>query len=439
MLLEFRVRNFRSIRDEQVLSLVASTDAELADTHLAETGLKASPAVVRSAVVYGPNASGKSTLLLAMDYMRAVVAESATVIQPGQVFNVQPFKLDEAFAKEPTSFELTFMLDDLRYQYAFAMTPQRIVSESLLVFRTAKPTQWFSRQLADDGESYNYEFSTYLTGSRKLWQDSTRPNALFLSTAAQLNSALLGPVFQSIVGSIVFLPAGAQLNHDFTTAMLASEEGRTAVRDFMSAADIGIADVQAVPRKGFREQLLFHAGGLAHAGRVEGEFFVPIFQHATAKGAAKFELQEESDGTQRLYGLVAPVLDVLKEGRTLVVDELDDSLHTLLVRRLISMFHDPVLNRNKAQLIFSTHDTSLLDRTLFRRDQIWFTEKDEDQGTRLYPLTDFSPRKHEAWERGYLSGRYGAVPFFGELPAILKHKPAPSSPSEPRRGQAATA
>ena len=126
MLLEFRVRNFRSIRDEQVLSLVASADTELAETHLAETGLKASPAVVRSAVVYGPNASGKSTLLLALNYMRAVVAESATVIQPGQVFNVQPFKLDEAFAKEPTSFELTFMLEDVRYQYAFAMTPQQL-------------------------------------------------------------------------------------------------------------------------------------------------------------------------------------------------------------------------------------------------------------------------------------------------------------------------
>ena len=220
MLLEFRVRNFRSIRDEQVLSLVASADTELAETHLAETGLKASPAVVRSAVVYGPNASGKSTLLLALNYMRAVVAESATVIQPGQVFNVQPFKLDEAFAKEPTSFELTFMFEDVRYQYAFAMTPQRIVSESLLVYRTAKPTQWFSRQLVDDGESYDYAFSTYLTGSRKLWQDSTRPNALFLSTAAQLNSALLGPVFRAIVSSIVYLPAGTKLNHDFTVAPL---------------------------------------------------------------------------------------------------------------------------------------------------------------------------------------------------------------------------
>ena len=210
MLLEFRVRNYRSIRDEQTLSLVASTDTELADTHLAPTGLKNLPDVVRSAVVYGPNASGKSTLLLALNYMRAVIAESATVIQPGQTYNVQPFKLDEAFADQPTAFELTFMFEGVRHQYAFEMTPQRIISESLLVYRTAKPTQWFSRYLLDDGKTYDYEFSAYLTGPRKLWKDSTRSNALFLSTAAQLNSELLSPIFRWIVESIVFLPAGAK-------------------------------------------------------------------------------------------------------------------------------------------------------------------------------------------------------------------------------------
>lgn len=404
MLLEFRLRNYRSIRDEQVLNLVASGgDKELAATHLAPTGLKAVPNAVRSAVVYGPNASGKSTLLGGLDYMRAVVAESATSLQPGATFSVQPFKLDESFAKAPTGFEITFLLGGVRHQYAFAMTPQRIVSESLVVYRTSKPTQWFSRRLGDDGESYEYEFSTYLTGPRKLWQESTRPNALFLSTAAQLNSELLGPVFRWIAGGMVYLPARAALNSAVTTAMLTTTEGRTQIRDFLASADISIADVWVVPAKDAQ---------------------VPVFQHTTAKGSAKLDLQEESDGTQRLYGLAAPVLDVLRDGRVLVVDELDSSLHTLLVRRLVSMFHDPALNRHGAQLVFSTHDTSLLDPTLFRRDQIWFTEKDADQATRLYPLTDFSPRKHEAWERGYLMGRYGAVPFFRELPDTLRLEPA---------------
>jgi AAA15 family ATPase/GTPase len=419
MLLEFRVRNYRSIRDEQSLSLVASKDPELGATHLIPTGLKTLPSAVRSAVVYGSNASGKTTLLFAMHYMRAVIAESATIVQPGQTYNIQPFKLDDAFVTEPSSFEVTFMFNGIRHQYAFELTPQRIVSESLLVYHSAKPTQWFSRHLKDDGETYQYEFSTYLTGSRKLWEKSTRANALFLSTAAQLNSEKLSPVFQWLVDNIVFIPAGAQIIHDLTTAMLNTDEGRTAVREFLLAADISIADIQAVPRKGFRQQVVFQVGGTPKSSQEESEFLVPIFQHTTPKGSAQFELHEESHGTQRLYGLAAPVLDILKRGSVMIIDELDSSLHPLLVRRLISMFHNPVLNKNGAQLIFSTHDTSLLDHTLFRRDQIWFVEKNDNQATQLYPLTDLSIRKHEAWERGYLAGRYGAVPFFGELPDFL--------------------
>ena len=418
MLLEFRVRNFRSIRDEQALNLIASGDKELATTHLASTGLKSAPHALRTVVVYGPNASGKSSLLRALDYMRAVVAESATVIQPGQTYNVQPFKLDPATAHQPTEFEITFLLSGVRHQYAFAMTPQRIVSESLLVYRSSKPTQLFSRQHID-GDGYDYEFSTYLTGPRKLWQESTRPNALFLSMAAQLNSEQLSPVFNWIVRSITFLPAGATVLPDFTTALLATEQGRASIREFLSAADISIADVQAVPRKGMQAQWVMSASGL-QASQEEREFLMPVFEHSTPKGSAKFELHDESEGTQRLYGLIAPVLDCLRDGRVLVVDELDSSLHTLLVRRLVTMFQTPELNPNGAQLIFSTHDTSLLDHTLFRRDQIWFTEKDADQATRLYPLTDFSPRKQEAWERGYLAGRYGAVPFFSDWPAPAK-------------------
>ena len=154
--------------------------------------------------------------------------------------------------------------------------------------------------------------------------------------------------------------------------------------------------------------------------REEREMLLPQFVHKTEHGSATFELHEESQGTQRLYALIAPVLDVLKHGRLLIVDELGSSLHPLLVRRLVHMFHMPELNSMGAQLLFSTHDSSLLDRTLFRRDQIWFTEKGQNQATHLYPLSDFSPRETEAWEKGYLIGRYGAVPFFDEPPPPIQ-------------------
>jgi hypothetical protein len=413
MLLEFRIRNYRSIRDEVVISFVASKDKKLADTHLASTGITSLPHVLRSAVIYGPNASGKSTLLHAMHYMRAVVAESATIIQPGQTYAVQPFRLDAEYAKQPTEFEITFLLGGVRHQYGFSLTPERIVDEWLLVYRTSKPQQWFRRSFDEKSQSSVYEFSTHLTGPRKLWQETTRPNALFLSTAAQLNSELLGPIFRWLVEQPVYFAAGLQPLPDQTTQLLQTEMGKQAVRDFLVSADISISDVVSVSRPGFHQKIMFDPDGPKFT-REEREMLMPQFVHKTAHGSATFELHEESLGTQRLYALIAPVLDVLKNGRLLVVDELDSSLHPLLVHRLVRMFHQPELNPLGAQLLFTTHDTSLLDRTLFRRDQVWFTEKDRDQATRLYPLSDFSPRETEAWEKGYLIGRYGAVPFFDE-------------------------
>lgn len=413
MLIEFRVRNYRSIRDEIVVSFAASNDKKLADTHLAMTGIKNLAHVVRSAVVYGPNASGKSTLLQALAFMRAVVAESATIIQPGQSYNVQPFRLDADCVVQPTEFEISFILNGMRHQYGFSLTPERIIDEWLLVYRTAKPQQWFSRRFDEKSQSSTYEFSTHLTGPRKLWEESTRPNALFLSTAAQLNSELLGPVFRWLVEQSIYFGAGLTPPPDRTTELLQTDIGKRAVRDFLASADISISDVLSVPRQGFQQKIMFGPEG-TKVTREEQEVLMPQFVHKTERGSANFELHEESQGTQRLYALVAPILDVLKHGRLLIVDELDSSLHPLLVRWLVRMFHQPELNPLGAQLLFTTHDTSLLDRTLFRRDQIWFTEKDRDQATQVYPLTDFSPRETEAWERGYLIGRYGAVPFLNE-------------------------
>lgn len=420
MLLEFRVQNYRSIRDEQVLSLVASNTDKEHPSHIAHTGIASIGDCVRSAVIYGPNASGKSTLLLALNYMRAVIAESAAIVQPGQTYNVQPFKLDEGCINKPTIFEISFIFNGIRHQYSFAMNAERIISESLLLYKTRRPTEYFNRKLNADGETYTYEFSSYLTGPKKLWQESTRSNALFLSTGAQLNSDILSPIFRWLTENILYLPPGAGLVSELTGQMLSTDSGRGAIRDFLSSADIGISNVEAVQRKTMHTQFVIKEGGVAQASPVESDVLVPIFEHSTKKGKAKFELSDESQGTQRLYWLIAPFLDVLKNGRILVVDELDASLHTLLVRKLIAMFNDPNINKANAQLIFSTHDISLLDNSLFRRDQIWFVEKNQDQATCLFPFTDFSPRKLEAWSRGYLTGRYGAVPFFPDEAEIAR-------------------
>ncbi len=416
MLVEFRVKNFRSLRDEQVLSLVASKDRTLEDTHILKTGVKAAPGLLRSAVVYGPNAGGKSNLIKALQYMRGVVLESATVIQPGQTFAVQPFRLDAQSAAQPTEFEITFIVEGVRYQYGFAMTAQRIVREHLLVYKAFKPQRWFERHLDAEGGKDVYVFGPGLKGAKNLWEGATRPNALFLSMAVQLNSEAMRPVFDWFSTGLVVFNEQAPLNPQTSIQMLMQADARRRICEFLSAADTSIADIEVVTRKVPGQAVHFDlVAGKTEVRSEEMEEHQLRFSHVTGQGRAVFDLMDESSGTRNLLFLTGPVLDILKKGLTLVIDELDTSLHSLLVRELVRLFHRPEVNTGGAQLIFTTHDTSLLDAPgLFRRDQVWFVEKDQDQVSGLVALAEFSPRKNEALERGYLLGRYGGVPFLDE-------------------------
>ena len=417
MLIEFRVKNFRSLRGEQALSLVASKDKTLLASNTQETGIKAAPTLLRSAVVYGANASGKSNLIKALQYMRGVVTESATVIQPGQTFSVQPFRLDAGSADKPTEFEITFIVDRVRYQYGFAMTSQRIVSEHLLVYKAFKPQRWFERHFDTETGKEVFEFGSGLKGPKNVWEGATRANSLFLSMAVQLNSEQLRPVFDWFANRLVIFNEASPLAPQLSMQMLKLDGKRKEICDFLKAADISITDIDLVTRKivghGIKIDL---ATGNREAGPVENEVNELKFHHVTENGKAVFDLNDESSGTRNLLFLTGPVLDILNKGLTLVIDELDTSLHTLLVRELVRLFHRPEVNTGGAQLIFTTHDTSLLDAYgLFRRDQVWFVEKKKDQSSGLYSLVEFSPRKNEALERGYLQGRYGSVPLLGHL------------------------
>ena len=422
MLVEFRVENFRSLRDEQVLSLVASKDKTLQDTHTLATSLKAAPRLLKSAVVYGANASGKSNLIKALQYMRGVVMESATVIQPGQTYGVQPFRLDDDSAGQPTEFEVTFILDGVRYQYGFAMTSERIVREHLLVYKAFKPQHWFERHFDTETGKDVYDFGPGLKGPKNLWEGATRPNALFLSMAVQLNSEALRPVFDWFANGLVIFNEQAHLSPQVSIEMLKQAEGRKQICDFLTAADISIADIEVVTRKVPGQTVHFDlAAGKTEVRSEEIEQPQFRFSHITEHGRAVLDLMDESSGTRNLLFLTGPVLDILRKGLTLVIDELDTSLHPLLVRALVRLFHQPEVNTGGAQLIFTTHDTSLLDAPdLFRRDQVWFVEKDPDQASALVALSEFSPRKNEALERGYLIGRYGGVPFLSNSLG-LKH------------------
>lgn len=413
MLIEFRVKNFRSLRDEQVLSLVASKDNTLQDTHTLASDLNTVPRLLRSAVIYGANASGKSNLLKALQYMRGVVLESATVIQPDQVYSIQPFRLDTVSASQPSEFEVTFALGSVRYQYGFTMTAQRIINEYLLVYKSAKPQRWFERWYDSETGKDVYEFGPGMKGSKALWEGATRSNSLFLSMAVQLNSDSLRPVFDWFSSSLVIFNEHNKLNPQTSLQMLKNSGGRKQICDFLSAADISISDIELVTQKVPGQTVHFDlTAGKTEIRNEEVEKQQLRFSHVTPHGKAVFDLMDESGGTRNLLFLAGPVLEILQKGLTLVIDELDTSLHTLLVRELVHLFHQPDINTGGAQLVFTTHDTSLLDAPdLFRRDQIWFVEKDQDQASTLVSLSEFSPRKNEALERGYLMGRYGGIPF----------------------------
>jgi AAA15 family ATPase/GTPase len=411
MLVEFRMKNFRSFRDETALKVIASSDKSTQTDNVFVTGNKSVSRLLRSMAIYGANASGKSNLVRGMQVMRAIVDTSAS-LQVGQELNVQPFRLDPEVSGTPTEFEITFLLENVRYQFGFTLTTKRIVSEWLIVYKTTQPSTWYERRFVAEKGQDEYTFSSQLLGTKVIWGENTGENTLFLSRAVQMNSEQLRPIFNFVARGLVIFENGAIPIPNYTVSHIANNSP-TGVKKFLSAADISINDITLQKEKAFSRGVTMDlaTGKMEAVPMEEQELHSPLFHHKTRAGSAIFNFNDESEGTQRLFALAGPLFEILQRGQVLVVDELHRGLHELLVRQLIMMFHDKETNRKGAQLIFTTHDTSLLDGDLLRRDQIWFTEKDEDQASRLYPLTDFSPRKGEAREKGYLSGRYGAIPL----------------------------
>ena len=420
MLIEFTVANFRSIRTSQTFSLVKGTGDELEQWNTFQPGGTGNPTLLHSAAIYGPNASGKSNFIRALRAMERIVVESAGKLQRGDELPVTPFRLDAETEQAPTEFEVVFIAEGVRYQYGFSATDTQVLEEWLLAYPKGRPQRWFSRTWDAKGQTYEWEMGPALTGQKQLWQESTRPNALFLSTAVQLNSEQLQPVYDWFNRTLRSVYVGGW-SPGFTASMCEDAESRAQVVEFLQAADLGIDDVQVIKDKfdisslpeempeTIKQQLL---------KELEGKDVVEIktVHHAADGRKVIFDFDEESDGTRNLFAFAGPWLDALKNGYVLFIDELHDNLHPKLVLFLVELFHRPETNPNHAQLVFTTHETSILSQDVFRRDQIWFCEKNDAQATELIPLTDFSPRKgRENLELAYLAGRYGALPYVRKL------------------------
>lgn len=420
MLIEFSVTNFKSIKKTQTLSLVASPASELRDRNCITLSQQGVPPLLRSVVIYGPNASGKTNIMEAVEFMDSFVRGSSKEGQEGEPVEVKPFLFDAGTQTEPSEFEVLFLQGGVRYQYGFSVNRSRVVHEWLIAYPEGRPQRWFEREfdVATDKESWH--FGNKFKGHKTLLQETTRRNALFLSTAVQLNNEQLRPVYNWFKKELRIIGVGG-LAPTFSAKHCNTENGKKRILELLNAADLSISDINVEMKKFDDSHLPEDMPEIMKdmiRKEMDGKEMPEIKFLHTVSGSedlVSLDALDESVGTRRLFAFAGPWLDVLDNGRVLFVDELNNSMHPLMVHFLIGLINNPLINKKNAQLIFSTHDTSMLDNELFRRDQIWFTEKDGTNATTLYPLTDFTPRKGEALERGYLKGRYGALPYIGEL------------------------
>lgn len=421
MIIEFRVENHRSVRAEQVLTFEAGRVGAPDDRVPRSVAVGK---LLPVAALYGANASGKSNVLAALGFMRDAVLASHRAWPPDGGVPRDPFAWGKA-AREASLFEVTLLLDGVRYQYGFVVDDERFLEEWLFAWPKGRKQTWLERE-GDD-----FKFGEHLQGENRLVEQVTRPNALFLSAAVQHRHEQLGPLYrwfldmrhvnvsaprrrESALSDLwLFRSLETAESSRRQTSLFGDEpEGDprfSAFRDLLAAADVGIVDVRLADDDGKVED------------RRRWRRRRILVQHRSSEDEADawLPLEEESQGTLTLFRMGPVMLDALWSGALLVIDELEASLHPLLALHIVRQFNNPRTNPRNAQLLFTTHDTNLLGTTMgeppLRRDQVWLTEKDEAGATCLYPLTDYKPRKSENLERGYLQGRYGAIPFLGVL------------------------
>ncbi|MBK9237143.1 MAG: ATP-binding protein [Rhodoferax sp.] len=420
MLIQFTVSNYRSFREPQTLSMVASKalrSKRKENTISPGTSEKGLPSLLRCAAVFGPNASGKSNLVKALQFTERMVMHSAGA-DDEEAIDVQPFRLNRETSQEDSSFEIEFIEEDVRYQFGFTANEDRITSEWLICYPRARPQQLYRRRFDEEAKRDEYDFGAQLEGGRlrKDWASQTGPKTLYISRVVQASSQ----EFQQLripakwftrrlrvspLGSTVF-------NGSPTSKLCETPEGLAKVIEFLNSFDLPIVGIE-IAKKPFDVEgisKLFSKDGMEQVfrGRLPDEIRELSFTiDQTTVPEVKFKASEESSGTLNLVGFAAKWIDVVEKDWILVVDELDSSLHPLVVWELIRKLTE---TESKAQLIFTTHDATVLRSKLLRRDQVFFVAPDKKRASHLYSLFDFKGREDDAFEDRYLQGRYGATP-----------------------------
>jgi len=429
MLLAFRAENARSFREKIELSLLAtrlSDEDVVREIPWRQGGHPVE--VLPVAGVFGANASGKSNLLRAIRDMRTHVLSSFSKGTPASGMPNWSFRLGKDEQESPTTYEVDLVLDGIRHEYGFRLDADRVLGEWARRYPHGKSALLFRREYDE------VELPSGQRAKARATLGVLRSNALFLSAAAAADHPTFLPLFEWFRRNLIFADVQTRTARQaLTVELLDHEDQRQQVLELLQEADLGITGVKKRDLEPQIHERLVQAVGVLRGGeesegaRVEVEFddFEVRLVHKAGSDEVELTSGDESRGTLVWFGMIGPVLEALRDGSVLLADELDASLHPTLVSVLVTLFQSRRSNPCRAQLIFNSHDVTLMgDSSEHRlgRDQVWFTEKGDDGGTHLYPLTDLDPRKGEAVGRRYLAGRYGATPIVsvGQLEAIAK-------------------
>lgn len=393
MLIQFSVENYLSIKDKVVLSLLASRDNEHPE-HLILDGNKN---YLKSAVIYGANASGKSNVLNAFWFMVNYVLTSHNQ-QVHKAIDRIPFKFDKETPARPSSFEVIFTANGIRYAYGFSVTDKAVVEEYLYYYPNGRQAIIFERK-----DTTDFRFTVDIDEQNTL-KERTSANKLYLSVASNWSYVKVIPVLEWFASCQIITKNSVADAYGLEAEQLKDDDYRRVIASMLRIADFGIQSLQvrdSDPISSKRGDIFTNVDAVHTVQDVEGNI-----------SSYTLNMTEESDGTNSYFKLIGVVKKALDLGTLLVADEMDAHLHPLLTKHLVSLFNSAEFNPKGAQLIFTSHNTNLLDLDVLRRDQIWFTEKDEQTAaTDLFSLYDFSIRKDAKVEKGYLIGRYGAIPF----------------------------
>ena len=419
MLLQFSVKNFRSIKEEAVLSLEASSDKE----HLNNTVLVNDERVLKVITVFGANAAGKSNLFLALTAAILAIRMSNNRQLGEPIYNIIPFSFDPKTVNEPSEFEFVFVAEGKKYVYGFSATYRKIFTEYLYVYNSSRPTTIFERDEEND-EVYRFTIPSIKSELKPLTERNT-DNKLFLSTATLWNSEYTRIPMLWFSNMINTYDPRYDNNINLVGDMFEKDEDnslRHFTNNLLAEADINISDYifesKDVPTDQLPKIILPNNTGTAQ--EIRGKAYRIETKHNIHNNKGEVEsypldMQFESKGTKNIFFMSPIIKHAFETGETVCIDEFDNSLHPMLVSYLVGLFNNPNVNKANAQLIISVHTMSLLTQKELRRDQIYFIEKNQKSGvSELYSLDEYSPRKNENIRKAYLLGRFGAIPEVGE-------------------------